>query len=89
LTDENVLPAARQSLHAQRNKLAAASLPEEFDQKTQQIVGQTIAESFVHAFRLIMAIGAVLSAMSAIIAWVLIGTAAQKQSSRPPKAFAD
>jgi hypothetical protein len=46
-------------------------------------VGQTIAESFVHAFRLIMAIGATLAAASAIIAWLLIGTAGQKEYRRP------
>jgi EmrB/QacA subfamily drug resistance transporter len=89
LADENVPPAAWQSLDGQRNKLAAASLPDEFDQMTQQIVGQTIAESFVHAFRLIMAIGAMLAAASAIIAWLLIGKAAQKHHPRRSKAFAD
>jgi hypothetical protein len=89
LTDENVPHAAWQSLEAQRSKLAAASLPEEFDQMTQQIVGQTIGESFVYAFRLVMAIGATLAAGSAIVAWVLIGTAGQKEYPRAPKAFAD
>jgi hypothetical protein len=89
LADDNVPPAAWQSLDGQRNKLAAASLPDEFDQMTQQIVGQTIAESFVHAFRLIMAIGAMLAAASAIIAWLLIGKAAQKEHPNPRKAFAD
>jgi hypothetical protein len=89
LLNENVPPAAWQALQAQRNKLAAASLPEEFDKMTQQVVGQTIAESFVHAFRLIMAIGAILAAASAIVAWLLIGTAAEKESARTRKAFAD
>jgi hypothetical protein len=32
----------------------------------------------VHAFRLIMAIGAALAVVSAIVAWLLIGTRAQK-----------
>jgi hypothetical protein len=49
------------------------------DQMTQQLVGQTIADSFVHAFRLIMAVGATLAAVSAIVAWLLIGTATQKE----------
>jgi MFS family permease len=89
LADANVTSAARQSLQAQRTKLAAASLPEEFDQTMQQIVGQAIAESFVHAFRLIMAIGAALAVISAIVAWLLIGTARQKENPRPRKAFAD
>jgi len=89
LANWNVPPAASQSLQAQRTKLAAASLPEELDQTTKQLIGRAIAESFVHAFRLIMAIGAMLAAVSAIVAWVLIGTAGQKKYPRPPKAFAD
>jgi len=36
-----------------------------------------------------MAIGATLAAASAIVAWVLIGTAAQKESRRSSKAFSD
>jgi hypothetical protein len=87
LTDANVSSAVWQSLQTQRTKLAAASLPDEMDQITQQFVGQTIAESFVHAFRLIMAIGATLAAVSAIVAWVLIGKATQKDKS--PKAFSN
>jgi MFS family permease len=83
LADQNVAPGVWQSLKPQRTKLAAASLPNELDQMTQQIVGQTIAESFVHAFRLIMAIGAMLAAISALVAWVLIGTAGQKEYRRP------
>jgi EmrB/QacA subfamily drug resistance transporter len=89
LAKANLPPAAWQSLEAQRSKLAAASFPQEFDQMTQQIVEQNIGESFVHAFRLIMAIGATLAALSAIVAWRFIGTAGQKEYSHPPKAFAD
>src|SRR5438477_8769604 len=89
LSGENLPPGAWQSLQAQRTKLAAASLPDEVAQMTKQLIGQTIAESFVHAFRLIMAIGAMLAAVSAMAAWVLIGTAGQKENSRRPKAFAD
>jgi EmrB/QacA subfamily drug resistance transporter len=79
LTDQKMPAAVWQSLQTQRTKLAAASLPDGLDQMTQQLVGQTIAESFVHAFRLIMALGATLAAVSAIAAWVLIGTAGEKQ----------
>jgi hypothetical protein len=77
------LPAtAWQSLQAQRSKLAAASLPEELNQSTQQMIGLAIAESFVHAFRLIMAIGATLAVVSAIVARLLIGAARQKEPRR-------
>jgi MFS family permease len=89
LANGNMPLTVWQSLQTQRTKLAAASLPNELDQMTQQLVGRAIAESFVHAFRLIMAIGAMLAAVSAIVAWVLIGTPGQKESPRSPKAFAD
>jgi hypothetical protein len=72
-------PAVWEALQPERTKLAAASLPGELDQMTQQLVSQTIADSFVHAFRLIMAVGATLAAVSAIVAWLLIGTTTQKE----------
>jgi EmrB/QacA subfamily drug resistance transporter len=74
LSGRNVPPAAQQSLKTQRTKLAAASLPEQLDQTTKQMIGNAIAESFVHAFKLIMAIGATLAVVSATVAWCLIGT---------------
>jgi EmrB/QacA subfamily drug resistance transporter len=79
--------AAGQSLQAQRSKLAGASLPEELDQATQKIIGHAIAESFVHAFRLIMAIGAILAVASALTALIFIGRERNKEYSRPSKAF--
>jgi hypothetical protein len=78
LANANVPPAAWQSLQPQRSKLAAITLPNELDQTTEQIVRQAIGESFVHAFRLVMAIGATLAVVSAFVAWLLIGARAQK-----------
>jgi MFS family permease len=89
LVDEHASPVVWQSLQSQRNKLAGASLPEELDQMTRQLIGQAIGESFVHAFRLIMAIGATLALTCAIVAWLLIGTAGRKENPPPRKAFAD
>jgi len=74
LAGENLPPGILQSLQVQRTKLAAASLPDKVDQMTKQLIRDAIAESFVHAFRLIMAIGAMLAAVSAMVAWILIGT---------------
>jgi EmrB/QacA subfamily drug resistance transporter len=75
------LPAsAWQSLQAQRTKLAALSLPQELDEMTQQMIGRSIAESFVDAFRLVMAIGATLAVTGGIVAFLLIGT---RKSSLP------
>jgi hypothetical protein len=52
------------------------------------MIGHAIAESFVQAFRLIMAIGATLTVVGAFIALIFIGAARQREYSRPPKAFA-
>ena len=83
------LPAtASQSLEAQRSELAAASIPEEVDQSTQQLIGHVIADSFVRAFRLIMAIGATLAVAGALTALIFIGRTEQKEYSRPVKDFA-
>ena len=87
-TGWNLPATAWQSLHAQRSRLAAASLPEELDQATQQMISHAIAESFVQAFRLIIAIGATLVVAGAVIALIFIGTARQKEYSQSPKAFA-
>jgi EmrB/QacA subfamily drug resistance transporter len=76
----NVPLAVSQSLQAQRSKLAAISLPEELDQQTKQIIGCAITESFVRAFRLLMAIAATLALMSGLVAWLLIGTTAQNEN---------
>src|SRR5437762_7705268 len=74
LSDRKLPLSAWQSLQAQRSKLAAVALPEELDALTQQVIGRAIDESFVHAFRWIMGIGATLAVVSAITALVFIGT---------------
>jgi hypothetical protein len=68
-------------LQAQRSKLAAAAVPEELDALTQQMIGRAIDESFVHAFRFVMAIGATLAVASAIVALVFIGRVARQVKS--------
>jgi len=77
-------PSAWQSLQAQRSRLAAASLPQEVDALTREAIGRAINESFVHAFRWVMAIGATLSGVSAIGALLLIGAATRKETFAGP-----
>jgi len=89
LTEANAPSAVWQSLQSQRSKLAAASVPAEFDQATRTLVEQAIGESFIDAFRLVMGIGAALAILSAIVAWLLIGTSARKESASSTKAFPD
>lgn len=89
LSGWNLSPAAWNSLQSQRSKLAAVSLPEGLDAVTRRMIDRAIDESFVHAFRLITAIGAALALVGAIVAWLLIGTAGQKEHPRSAKAFAN
>jgi MFS family permease len=84
----NLPAAAQELLQAQRSKLAGASLPKALDQSTQQMISHAIAESFVHGFRLIMAIGATLAAASALIAFISIGTRSQTENLRSRQALA-
>jgi EmrB/QacA subfamily drug resistance transporter len=79
----NVPPEKQQLLKAQRTKLAAVSLPEALDQTTRQMIGHAIAESFVHAFRVIMGIATTLAFAGAIVAWIFIG------KTREAPAYAD
>ena len=81
LSDWKLSPSALQSLRGERSKLAGASLPEELDGLTRQAIARVIDQSFVHAFRWIMGIGATLSVASAIVALVLIGRVARQVKS--------
>ena len=81
LSDWKLPASAWQSLQAQRSKLAAAAVPEELDASTQEMIGRTIDESFVHAFRFVMAMGGTLAVASAIVALVFIGRVARQVKS--------
>jgi hypothetical protein len=68
------LPASTwESLQTQRTKLAAISLQEDLDVSIRHTIESAIDESFVHGFRLIMSIGAMLAIASAVTAFALIG----------------
>jgi hypothetical protein len=75
------LPASVQiSLANQRINLAAIKIPEELAPPLQQPVRQSINESFVHGFRGVMVLGAVLALASGIASLLLIsGRAARAQ----------
>src|SRR6266511_2378223 len=81
LSDWKLPASAWESLQAQRSKLAAAAVPEELDASTQEMIGRTIDESFVHAFRFVMAIGGTLAVASAIVALVFMGRVARQVKS--------
>ncbi|HSU86111.1 MAG TPA: MFS transporter [Chthoniobacterales bacterium] len=64
--------AEHSALQSQRNKLAGAELPQEWNARSRDFVRQAIDESFVNGFRVVMAVGAMLAIGSAISGWLLI-----------------
>jgi EmrB/QacA subfamily drug resistance transporter len=66
-------PEARQAVLEQRHKLAAIEIPSGLPPESRQALSQTVAQSFVFAFRWVMLISALLAAASAVSAWRMIG----------------
>jgi EmrB/QacA subfamily drug resistance transporter len=67
------LPAAeRQAIYQQRNRLVQIQLPSSLDEQQKGQARRAIDESFVTAFRVVVLLSALLSAVSAIIAWVTL-----------------
>jgi MFS family permease len=71
----NLSPSVKQSLDAQRNKLAGAELPESIPAPTRELMTDAIKRSFVDGFRAVMLTGAALALGSAITALLLISAA--------------
>jgi hypothetical protein len=80
LTGANVPAQTAQSVQSQSTKLAAIDIPKNVDSETQQLIRRAIDESFVSGFRCVMAIGAALSAASALTALLWIGAGAGTHS---------
>jgi EmrB/QacA subfamily drug resistance transporter len=81
LQESKFPPAISESLRAQSTKLAAIAPPQNQDAATQQSIRDAIDDSFVSGFRIVMLIGAILAAASALTALALIGNP-DKSSSR-------
>jgi EmrB/QacA subfamily drug resistance transporter len=73
LMSSNLPVSVSQSLQTQSLKLAAIDIPENVNHETHQLIRRAIDESFVSGFRLVMVIGAVLAAGSAVTALFWIG----------------
>jgi EmrB/QacA subfamily drug resistance transporter len=73
LQESKFPPAISESLRAQSTKLAAIALLQNQDAATQQSIRRAIDDSFVSGFRVVMLIGAILAAASALTALALIG----------------
>jgi EmrB/QacA subfamily drug resistance transporter len=72
LTTLGSKPEVKEALAAQRNRLAAAELPEDLEPTQAQNLNRAIDESFVAGFRRVMTVAAVLALLSAVSAGVLI-----------------
>jgi tRNA A37 threonylcarbamoyltransferase TsaD len=67
-------PAVTAQLDAQRQKLAAISLPPAVPAAQRRLAQQAVAASFVTGFRWVMAGSALLAVCSALFAWLMIRT---------------
>jgi hypothetical protein len=65
-------PEIRQTIYAERIRLAAMEIPAQVDPATTERIRQSIDESFIAAFRIVMWIAAGLALTSAVIAASLI-----------------
>ena len=68
----NLPSSLQRSLDSQRTKLAGATVPDDAAPRMRAALDDAIGESFVVAFRRVMAIGAALAVASAVTAWLLI-----------------
>lgn len=78
----NLPPEAQNILSEQKNKLAKAGLPENFDEETRRTAKQIVNESFVAGFRCATYLAAFLAFLSAGCAWLLIEGKAEEQSKK-------
>jgi len=75
--------AIRQQIEANSIQLAAMTVPTELNEDTRSLTSFSIRTSFIFAFRVVMAICAVLSLVSAAFAWWRIP--AREPSGAPPQ----
>jgi EmrB/QacA subfamily drug resistance transporter len=72
LSGISLAPEARQQLDEQRIKLAAMEIPAEIDFGMKATIKESIKQSFVAGFRLVMLIASGLALASAVSAWRII-----------------
>ncbi len=68
-----VKPSVMQQVMAQQNKLAAIEIPEQALASEKEAIRTAVSNSFVHGFRWVMLLSALLALASSISAWWLIG----------------
>jgi EmrB/QacA subfamily drug resistance transporter len=72
LASMEIAPEARRFIDNQRDRLAGVELPPSMDEEMQAVLRETINESFVFGFRLVMMTAVGLALLSALSAWTMI-----------------
>jgi hypothetical protein len=72
LADFSLSSYARQEVQANENQLAGLQLPAGLDPTSNASITESVRESFVYGFRIVMSICAGMSLASAAVAWLMI-----------------
>jgi len=64
--------AAKQQIYEQRNRLTQIQLPNGLDEQQKEQARRAVDESFLSAFRSVMLLSALLSAISGLVAWLTL-----------------
>jgi EmrB/QacA subfamily drug resistance transporter len=72
LEGAKVAPQVREEIRKEESRLAAIEIPKQVAGAQRQAVAEAISESFVDGFRLVMALGAGLGVLSAVLAWMTL-----------------
>ncbi len=72
LAPTDLAPEVRRAIDGQRVRLAGAEIPSDIDERTRVALKQSIDESFVFGFRLVMLTALGLALVSAVVAFTVI-----------------
>ncbi len=84
LASMEIVPEARRFIDNQRDRLAGVELPPSIDEETQAVLRETINESFVFGFRLVMMTAVGLALLSSLSAWTMIENKPLRNSTGAP-----
>ncbi|HEY6306190.1 MAG TPA: MFS transporter [Candidatus Angelobacter sp.] len=82
LADSSLPAAERQAIYQQRNRLIQIQLPGSLDEQQKKQARLAIDESFVAAFRAVMLLSALLSGVSAVVAWMTLDRSSESTPRR-------
>ena len=71
--DMRVAPSVMRQVMSQQDRLAAIEIPPQASDSEKEAIRTAVAKSFVHGFRWVMLLSALLALASSLSAWWLIG----------------